>query len=63
MSAAGRWIARRMAAGLLVVAAVFALVTLVPLRGYKPSCGDPPRLISVRFHEWTGLCVQNTWKC
>ncbi|GAA0566617.1 hypothetical protein GCM10009416_00730 [Craurococcus roseus] len=45
MSAAGRWIARRVAAGLLVVAALLAAVTLVPLRVYKPSCGDPPRSI------------------
>lgn len=45
MSAVWRWLARRIAAGLLVVSALFAVVTLVPLRVYKPSCGDPPRSV------------------
>jgi hypothetical protein len=42
--AAARWLAWR-AAGLLVLAALFAVAALVPLQVYKPSCGrDHPLL-------------------
>lgn len=45
MNAAAKWVARRIAAGLLMLAALFAVMTLAPIRIYKPSCGEAPRSI------------------
>jgi hypothetical protein len=39
VSAAARWLAWRAAAALLVVAALFAVAALAPMRVYKPRCG------------------------
>lgn len=42
-AAAARWLAWRAAAGLIVVAVLFAAAALVPMQVYKPSCGRAPK--------------------
>ena len=44
-AAAARWLARRMVVCLLVIAALFAMITLVPIQVYKAGCREGPRSI------------------